>query len=365
VSAPDPSTQRHLRRTSEVAGEVANDRYNAVIEDDTGGRTEVVCVRLAGLRHGRGTAAVTTAEPVADGGTEPPVVLPAPGETSVTCGFPTAPIVGLDAVISEGAGTDGRADQAHAHEAAAEVLADRGDWRRAYQHLKAAVSLVRDERTMPAGVPDQLRLEVDRLRRERAEAREQSRRDSLTATWNRRYLDERLGTLRGDESGSGTPVCVALADVDHFKAVNDTHGHALGDEVLRRLVDVMSEDLPEDGFCARYGGEEFALVLPGLEPADAVRVCEDARARVDAHPWHEVAADLRVTVSVGVACLGDGTRSGAPGLDAADSLLYVAKRAGRNAVAYRDGVDGTVRLAGAAAARRGIEAASRGAFAAS
>jgi len=327
----------------------------------------VVCVRLAGLRPGRGTAAVTTADPVPDSGTDAPVVLPTAPATSVTCGFPTAPIVGLDAVPSAEPGPDNRADQASAHEAAAEVLADRGDWRRAYQHLKAAVSLVRDERTFPASVPDQLRLEVDRLRRERAEAREQSRRDSLTATWNRRYLDERLGTLRGDGSGAAptSPVCVALADVDHFKQVNDTHGHALGDEVLRRLVDVMSEDLPEDGFCARYGGEEFALVLPGLEPADAVRVCEEARARVDAHPWHEVASDLRVTVSVGVACLDDGTRPGSPGLDAADALLYVAKRAGRNAVAYRDTADGTVRLAGAAAGRRGIEAAAQRAFPAS
>ncbi|WP_256026209.1 diguanylate cyclase, partial [Staphylococcus aureus] len=137
---------------------------------------------------------------------------------------------------------DGRADQARAHEAAAEVLADRGDWRKAYHHLKAAVSLVRDERSAPAEVPDQLRLEVVRLRRERAEAREQSRRDSLTATWNRRYLDERLGTLRDATGPDATgPVCVALADVDHFKQVNDTHGHALGDEVLRRLVDLMSE----------------------------------------------------------------------------------------------------------------------------
>jgi two-component system cell cycle response regulator len=144
--------------------------------------------------------------------------------------------------------------------------------------------------------------------------------------------------------------------------VNDTHGHAVGDRVLRRLVDLMNEELPDEGFCARYGGEEFALVLPGLTSPEAVRVCEEARARVDAYPWHELADDLRVTVSVGVACLDAGARPGAPGLDAADALLYVAKRAGRNAVAYRDADDGTVRLAGAAAARRGIAAAARGAF---
>jgi diguanylate cyclase (GGDEF)-like protein len=317
-------------------------------------------VRLVGLLHGRGSTAATTVEPARDTTADAPVDPPVAVGTPVTCGFPTAPIVGLDTVPSRDTTPDGRADQARAHEAAAEVLADRGDWRRAYQHMKAAVSLVRDERTLPSGVPDQLRVEVDRLRRERAEAREQSRRDSLTATWNRRYLDERLGTLR-DES-TAESACVALADVDHFKEVNDTHGHALGDEVLRRLVDLMSEGLPEDGFCARYGGEEFALVLPGAEPAEAVRVCEEARARVDAHPWHEIADDLRVTVSVGVACLGDGTRPDSPGLDAADALLYVAKRAGRNAVAYRDTADGEVRLAGAAAGRRGIGAAVRRAF---
>ncbi|MDD7940635.1 GGDEF domain-containing protein [Actinomycetospora lutea] len=320
-------------------------------------------MRLAGLLHGRGSAAVTAAEPARSEEAARPATPTTPPGTAVTCGFPTSPIVGLDAVPSAETTPDGRADQARAHEAAAEVLADRGDWRRAYHHLKAAVSLVRDEQTLPASVPDQLRIEVDRLRRERAEAREQSRRDSLTATWNRRYLDERLGTLRGEPTGEAAEqVCVALADVDHFKQVNDTHGHALGDEVLRRLVDLMSEGLPEDGFCARYGGEEFALVLPGLEPAEAVRVCEEARARVDAHPWHEIAEDLRVTVSVGVACLGDGGCPGSPGLDAADALLYVAKRAGRNAVAYRDGADGEVRLAGAAGGRRGIGAAVRRAF---
>jgi len=270
----------------------------------------VVCVRLVGLLHGRERAAGSTTAPARPEDAEIPAGTP---ETSVTCGFPTSPIVGLDAVSFDDAPVDDRSDQARAHEAAAEVLADRGDWRRAYHHLKAAVSLVRDERTLPAGVPDQLRDEVDRLRRERAEAREQSRRDALTATWNRRYLDERLGTLR-DGAHEGA-VCVALADVDHFKEVNDTHGHALGDEVLRRLVDLMSED-------------------------------------------------LRVTVSVGVACLDcrDGDTAPSPGLDAADALLYVAKRAGRNAVAYRDTADGEVRLAGAAGGRRGIGAAVRRAF---
>ncbi|NMO93694.1 GGDEF domain-containing protein [Actinomycetospora sp. TBRC 11914] len=224
--------------------------------------------------------------------------------------------------------------------------------------------------TPPVHVPEQLRREVDRLRRERAEAREQSRRDSLTATWNRRYLDERLSTLRdGIDGADGTAgaVCVALLDVDHFKQVNDTYGHAVGDSVLRTLVTLMREGIDgpaPDGFCARYGGEEFALVLTGATPDDAVRTCEGIRARVEEHDWTAIAPDLRVTVSAGVCCLGadalaDAGDDPTPGaLDRVDELLYVAKRTGRNAVAYRDAAD-RVRLAGPAAGRRGVEAVVR------
>jgi diguanylate cyclase (GGDEF)-like protein len=217
--------------------------------------------------------------------------------------------------------------------------------------------------TPPVHVPEQLRREVDRLRRERAEAREQSRRDSLTATWNRRYLDERLSTLR---DGTAEPVCVALLDVDHFKLVNDTYGHAVGDSVLRTLVTLMREGIDgpaPDGFCARYGGEEFALVLTGADAEDAVSTCEGIRARIEEHDWSAIAPDLRVTVSAGVGCLAAGTPDdGADptggALDRVDELLYVAKRTGRNAVAFRD-AGGRVRLAGAAGGRRGVDAVAR------
>ncbi|GAA4843753.1 hypothetical protein GCM10023201_38370 [Actinomycetospora corticicola] len=278
--------------------------------------------------------------------------------------FDTAPIVGIDEALRLDAATDdagtARAAQARAHEAAAEVLADRGDWRRAYQHLRAAMALVHLGDTPPVHVPEQLRREVDRLRRERAEAREQSRRDSLTATWNRRYLDERLSTLR--DGGSGA-VCVALVDVDHFKQVNDTYGHAVGDAVLRTLVGLMRAEIDArapEGFCARYGGEEFALVLPGPADADAVAVCEAVRARIETHDWAAIAPELRVTASVGLACLDPDDQSGTCDglLDHVDELLYVAKRTGRNAVAHRDET-GQVRLAGPASGRRGVDAVAR------
>jgi diguanylate cyclase (GGDEF)-like protein len=238
------------------------------------------------------------------------------------------------------------ANAAARHTALAEELAGAGRWEQAYQHLRTAVRLLHGQ-----PVPD----ELDRLRREHAEAREQSLRDSLTASYNRRYLDERLVALLDDPLCRGTAgISVALVDVDHFKQVNDTYGHPFGDRVLQRLVTELDAELPDSAFCARYGGEEFALVLPGHDLLDAVRICEAARHRIDRHPWQELDADLRVTVSIGVA----HTSGPVTGLERlvgmADALLYGAKHSGRNAVAYQDEHNGSVRLAGPAGGRRSI-----------
>jgi diguanylate cyclase (GGDEF)-like protein len=230
---------------------------------------------------------------------------------------------------------------------AADELAAEGCYEQAYQHLRTAVRLL----TPLTDGAD----ELDRLRREHAEAREQSRRDSLTDSYNRRYLDEHLAALLDDRTvRSSDGVSVAFVDADHFKQVNDRFGHRFGDRVLQCLVDELALDLPAGGFCARYGGEEFALVLPGCDIAAAVRTCEAARHRVDSHDWAALDPSLRVTVSIGVAH-GVGPVTDVEQLvDAADTLLYAAKHSGRNAVAYRDEQTGLVRLAGAAAARRSI-----------
>jgi diguanylate cyclase (GGDEF)-like protein len=270
--------------------------------------------------------------------------------TSMTAAAPDPVPVPEDARRSRHAGERGASAPGAAgaawHTAAAEELAADGRWEQAYQHLRTAVRLLNGQ----PGVD-----ELDRLRREHAEAREQSRRDSLTATYNRRYLDERLGALVGDPAAAGAAgIAVALLDVDHFKQVNDTYGHPFGDRVLQRLASVLDAGLGDGAFCARYGGEEFAIVLPGHDRHDAVRVCEAARERVDRHAWSELAPGLRVTVSIGVAH-GFGPVTGSDGLvAAADALLYAAKDAGRNAVAFRDAHTGLVRLAGAAAGRRSV-----------
>ncbi|MFE2755620.1 GGDEF domain-containing protein [Actinosynnema sp. NPDC059335] len=263
------------------------------------------------------------------------------------------PGVGVPAAESEGTGL------VQLHESIAALLASRGQWRQAYQHLRSAFDLVYADQDEQPQVPEQLRREVDRLRREHAEAREQSLRDSLTDSYNRRYLDERLVAMVAERGSTTSGLAIALIDLDWFKQVNDTFGHLLGDRVLQRVVELLQEELPEGAFCARYGGEEFVLVLPGVEPASAVEIAEAARMRVERHAWSSLAPGLRVTVSIGLAYEPPSADSPARPPTApeqqllhADSLLYTAKQSGRNAVAYRD--NGRVRLAGAASGRRGI-----------
>jgi diguanylate cyclase (GGDEF)-like protein len=234
---------------------------------------------------------------------------------------------------------------------AAEDHARAGDFEQAYRTLRRAVSLMESE----TATPQPVRAELDRLRREHATVAEQARRDFLTASYNRRYLDDRLSTLLDDPSVAAVGMALAMADIDHFKQVNDSFGHQFGDRVLQRIVTELDRGLPEGAFCARYGGEEFALVLPGRDQAAALRVCEAARQRIDRYPWAELAADLYVTVSIGVAHSSDPLAEVERLVGAADALLYAAKHSGRNAVAVRDEETGLVRLAGAAGGRRDVK----------
>ena len=244
------------------------------------------------------------------------------------------------------------------HESIATLLAARGEWRQAYEHVRHALDLASTEPAEPAEpprIPEQLREEVDRLRREHAEAREQAIRDALTDSYNRRYLDQRLVAMVEQQGGGADGLAVALVDLDWFKKVNDTFGHLIGDRVLQRVVELLQDGLPDNGFCARYGGEEFVLVLPGLDAEAAVAVAEAARERVERHQWSTIVLGLRVTVSIGLAYEPPSEQQGAnpeAQLRHADGLLYTAKRSGRNAVAYH--LDGEIRLAGAASDRRAI-----------
>jgi diguanylate cyclase (GGDEF)-like protein len=155
--------------------------------------------------------------------------------------------------------------------------------------------------------------------------------DALTGLHNRRYLDLQLGIELHRAQRHRRPLCVAMCDIDHFKAVNDRFSHAVGDEVLRQLSRIFQESARASDIIVRFGGEEFLLVLPDTEVAGAVVLTERVRKRVAEHDWDAFAPGLRVTLSIGVAQLGESGDAGRL-IAAADERLYAAKQAGRNRV---------------------------------
>lgn len=161
--------------------------------------------------------------------------------------------------------------------------------------------------------------------------------DPLTGLHNRRHLDERLGAELSAASRHGRPLALLLADLDHFKAVNDRHGHLAGDEVLRRTALALQHTVRKEDLLARYGGEEFAVLARETALPGAQALAERLRAAVERSRCAWEGAELQVTISVGVAAAPPG-RGYAPGASErvlfawADRALYLAK-AQRNAVA--------------------------------
>jgi diguanylate cyclase (GGDEF)-like protein len=155
--------------------------------------------------------------------------------------------------------------------------------------------------------------------------------DSLTGLANRRQLDERLENLVRDARVRGTVVSVALADVDHFKGINDRFSHAVGDEVLRCVGEILRAHCRLGDIAGRYGGEEFMLVFRSLDVRAASEICERVRRAVETFDWPSIHPQLRVTLSLGLASSASFDEPQGI-LDAADHWLYEAKHHGRNQV---------------------------------
>jgi diguanylate cyclase (GGDEF)-like protein len=157
-------------------------------------------------------------------------------------------------------------------------------------------------------------------------------RDALTGAYTRRYLGERLHAELSYAARHRTPVAVLMLDLDHFKNVNDRHGHEAGDTVLRVVVEQLRRVLRPEDVLARYGGEELCILLRGLDTAQAASLAERLRASVASLRIAAADAVIGVTVSIGVASTRpDLDRPEAWSLiERADRALYVAKRAGRD-----------------------------------
>ena len=182
----------------------------------------------------------------------------------------------------------------------------------------------------------QMRQRLDRQRVALAEALAENRalamRDELTGLYNRRAMVELIQLeCRRRRRGQGT-LLFAMIDVDHFKRVNDHHGHAMGDHVLRVFADALRANVRETDVLARWGGDEFLLLLRDIEPRSAQTLLERTREAIAALPVPNAPPGLRLSMSAGLA-LHLPHSSPQETLERADQALYAAKDQGRNRVA--------------------------------
>jgi len=160
--------------------------------------------------------------------------------------------------------------------------------------------------------------------------------DGMTGLTNHRTFKDRGAHALDRCERSGRPLTVIMTDIDHFKKVNDTYGHAMGDEVLKAVAHELRESLRKVDIGARYGGEEFAVVLEDTTTEDAARLAERIRERVQGLTFESSQGPFSVTLSLGVATWPRDGADLAELVDAADQALYRAKRGGRNQVVRAD-----------------------------
>lgn len=208
-----------------------------------------------------------------------------------------------------------------------EVILIRDQVEQAQARADSAVADARRERARATHLEN----EQQRLREHAMALDRAAHEDVLTGLHNRRHAEFALPLLVQGAQMGGQVISVAALDVDHFKKINDTHGHAVGDAVLQQLAQLLRHRLRSADLMARIGGEEFMAVLVGIAPQQAAEICERLRLAVVEHDWAAITPGLLVRISVGIA-------GGLPPLQAdsllarADHALYAAKRTGRNRV---------------------------------
>jgi diguanylate cyclase (GGDEF)-like protein len=221
---------------------------------------------------------------------------------------------------------------------------------RSFSHsLNAASSL--QERQMPdvdmtGATPDVRNMDLlelcdanQRLQKENAElkrkideVREQAIRDPLTSLYNRRFLDEMLPRMLSQALRLNYPVTVAMADIDRFKDVNDSHGHQVGDDLLIKVASIIQRCARTGDIACRFGGEEFLLALPGMQLEDASKRLSQMRDEVAREYVKLGQKMLARTISIGIASYPVHAKNMHDLINAADKALSRAKRVGRNRV---------------------------------
>ncbi|TRX00518.1 GGDEF domain-containing protein [Candidatus Methylobacter oryzae] len=181
---------------------------------------------------------------------------------------------------------------------------------------------------------DESKKEMQRLRQELAQVRETAKTDALTGLLNRRAFDQKLNEFVETHQHNALDLCLLILDIDHFKQVNDTFGHQMGDNVLRYTANLMKHHINEQHYAARYGGEEMAIIMPDTQINTALEVAENIRTSLSQYPLKLKGSKKSigtVTISIGVSCfkINDTVESL---IERADRAMYRAKENGRNQV---------------------------------
>ncbi|HVB14790.1 MAG TPA: sensor domain-containing diguanylate cyclase [Candidatus Dormibacteraeota bacterium] len=193
-----------------------------------------------------------------------------------------------------------------------------------------------EDYTLCRGVADQIVVAVDKSTRLAVTQREATT-DEMTGLYNYRFLVGYLDQQVNVAERASSPLSVLMLDLDHFKAVNDSHGHPAGDRLLRQFAGLMVETIRKSDLAARYGGEEFVVVMANTARGDAEVVADKIRSAVEEMTVRlDDGTEVQITVSIGGVTFPEGSKGARNLLDLADRALYAAKRNGRNRVEFLD-----------------------------
>ena len=182
--------------------------------------------------------------------------------------------------------------------------------------------------------------EVEMLRRQIDDLSELVSTDALTGLFNFRHFKTVLQAEMDRSKRSGIPTSLVMVDADHFKAINDTHGHEVGNQALRHLADILRGEVRTTDIVCRYGGEEFAMIFPETHLNLAVKVADRIREEVATSPLRIQEKEINLTVSMGASVyMKTSVLDIDDFIDSVDKYLYEAKQSGRNCICHIDYAD--------------------------
>ena len=202
------------------------------------------------------------------------------------------------------------------------------------------VTEVEESNVLLENAVDSLQKNDAEIRRKNKELEVLATRDPLTGCYNRRAFFDLVEDMFQHASSSNTDLCYIMVDIDHFKSINDRFGHAIGDEAIRMVADILN-DCPHKGVVVgRYGGEEFCLALPNVDLEGAQKIAEELRNKIRLSSHDFCGVQVVITASFGVSSIESGVKDNSKLLELADTALYAAKNSGRDRViAWNDQLD--------------------------